>query len=164
MIDRLWAIKYPAMALERVPTYVPYTDGDMMWDAVTHLVTPRFLFPDKAELISDSELVRKYAGANVAGAESNTSIAFGYAAESYVDFGMPWMFVPAIVYGFLIGVAFQVWMSVIHHRELAVGVTTVMFWLALVSVRTFVGENARRHPHPDGLSRRVRLSRSTNGC
>jgi hypothetical protein len=131
LIDRLWAIKYPAMALERVPTYVPHTNGDMMWDAVTHLVTPRFLYPDKSELISDSELVRKYAGANVAGAESNTSIAFGYAAESYVDFGMPWMFVPAIVYGFLIGVAFQIWLSVIHHRELAVGVTTVMFWLAL---------------------------------
>jgi hypothetical protein len=131
LIDRLWAIKYPAMALERVPTYVPYTNGDMMWDAVTHLVTPRFLYPDKAELISDSELVRKYAGANVAGAESNTSIAFGYAAESYVDFGMPWMFVPAIVYGLLIGVAFQIWLSVIQHRELAVGVTTVMFWLAL---------------------------------
>jgi hypothetical protein len=131
LVDRLWAIKYPAMALERVPAYVPHTNGDIMWDAVTHLVTPRFLYPDKAELISDSELVRKYAGANVAGAESNTSIAFGYAAESYVDYGVPWMFVPVILYGFLLGVAFQVWLSVIYHRELAVAVTTVMFWLTL---------------------------------
>ena len=131
LIDRLWAIKYPAMALERVPTYVPHTNGDMMWDAVTHLVTPRFLYPDKPDLISDSELVRKYAGANVAGAEQNTSIAFGYSAESYVDYGLPWMFVPVIVWGLLLGVAFQMWISVIHHRELAVAVTTVMFWLAL---------------------------------
>jgi hypothetical protein len=131
LIDRLWAIKYPGMALDRVPSTVPHTDGDIMWDAVTHLVTPRFLYPDKPELISDSELVRKYAGANVAGSESNTSIAFGYAAESYVDYGLPWMFVPAIVWGFLLGVTFQVWLSVIRHRELAVAVTTVMFWLAL---------------------------------
>jgi len=131
LIDRLWAIKYPGMALDRVPASVPHTDGDIMWDAVTHLVTPRFLYPDKPELISDSELVRKYAGANVAGRESNTSIAFGYTAESYVDYGLPWMFVPAIIWGFLLGVAFQFWLSVIRHRELAVAVTTVMFWLAL---------------------------------
>ena len=131
LIDRLWAIKYPGMALDRVPSSVPHTGGDLMWEAVTHLVTPRFLYPDKPELISDSELVRKYAGANVAGSESNTSIAFGYAAESYVDYGIPWMFAPAIVWGFLLGVAFQFWQSIIRHRELAVAVTTVMFWLAL---------------------------------
>jgi hypothetical protein len=131
LIDRLWAIKYPGMALDRVPSSIPHTGGDLMWEALTHLVTPRFLYPDKPELISDSELVRKYAGAKVAGSESNTSIAFGYAAESYVDYGLPWMFVPAIVWGFLLGVTFQVWMSIIRHRELAVAVTTVMFWLAL---------------------------------
>jgi hypothetical protein len=131
LIDRLWAIKYPAMALDRVPASIPHTDGDLMWEAVTHLVTPRFLFPDKPELISDSELVRKYSGAHVAGAESNTSIAFGYSAESYVDYGLPWMFVPALVWGLLLGVTFQVWLSVIYHRELAVAVTTVIFWLAL---------------------------------
>jgi hypothetical protein len=131
LVDRLWAIKYPGMALDRVPSSIPHTGGDLMWEALTHLVTPRFLYPDKPELISDSELVRKYAGARVAGSESNTSIAFGYSAESYVDYGLPWMFVPAIVWGFLLGVTFQIWMSIIRHRELAVAVTTVMFWLAL---------------------------------
>ena len=131
LVDRLWAIKYPAMALERVPAQVPHTGGEIMWDALVHLVTPRFLYPDKPDLISDSDLVRKYAGANVAGSESNTSIAFGYVAESYVDYGLPWMFVPAIVYGLLLGVTFQLWLSVIQHRELAIAVTTVVFWLAL---------------------------------
>jgi len=131
LVDRLWAIKYPGMALDRVPSSIPHTGGELMWEALTHLVTPRFLYPDKPELISDSELVRQYAGARVAGSESNTSIAFGYSAESYVDYGLPWMFVPAIVWGFLLGVTFQIWMSIIRHRELAVAVTTVMFWLAL---------------------------------
>jgi hypothetical protein len=131
LVDRLWAIRYPAMAVERVPLNVPHTDGQIMRDALTHLVTPRFLYPEKADLASDSEMVRKYSGANVAGAESNTSIAFGYAAESYVDYGLPWMFIPVLIFGFLVGVAYQIWLSVIRHRELAVALVTVVFWLTL---------------------------------
>ena len=131
LIDRLWAIKYPAMAVERVPAVLPHTGGQIMRDALAHLMTPRFLYPEKADLTSDSEMVRKYSGAAVAGLESNTSIAFGYAAESYVDYGLPWMFVPILIFGFLIGVTYQWWLSVIHHRELAIALVTVTFWLAL---------------------------------
>jgi hypothetical protein len=131
LVNRLWTIEYPAMALERVPLAVPHSDGQIMQDALTHLVTPRFLYPDKPDLISDSELVRKYAGANVAGQEQNTSIAFGYLAESYVDYGIPLMFVPVIIFGLLIGALYQVWLSIIHHRDLAVGLVTVVFWMSL---------------------------------
>jgi hypothetical protein len=131
MMDRLWAIRYPAMAVERVPLVLPHTNGQIMRDALVHLITPRFLFPEKADLPSDSEMVRKYAGVNVAGAESNTSIAFGYAAESYIDYGLPWMFVPVLVFGVFMGAAYHTWLSVIRHRELAVALTTVIFWLTL---------------------------------
>ena len=131
LIDRLWAIHYPAMAVERVPFLLPHTDGQIIHDALVHIVTPRFLYPDKADLPSDSEMVRKYSGVNVAGSESGTSIAFGYAAESYVDFGLPWMFVPVLIWGFLVGVAYQLWLTLIRHRELAVALVTVMFWLTL---------------------------------
>jgi len=131
LVDRLWAIHYPAMAIERVPFVLPHTDGQIISDALVHLVTPRFLYPDKADLPSDSDMVRKYSGVNVAGAETGTSIAFGYAAESYVDFGLPWMFVPVLVWGFVIGIAYQAWLTVIRHRELAVALVTVMFWLTL---------------------------------
>jgi hypothetical protein len=131
LIDRLWAIKYPAMAVERVPFLVPHADGELMRSALVHIITPRFLYPDKPDLVSESELVRKYSGAQVAGLESNTSIAFGYVAESYVDYGLPWMFIPVIIFGFLVGVTFQMWMSIIQHRDLAVALTTVMYWLSL---------------------------------
>jgi hypothetical protein len=131
LIDRMWAIHYPAMAVERVPLTIPHTDGQIMRDALFHLVTPRFLYPEKADLASDSDMVRRYAGVNVAGSESNTSIAFGYAAESYVDYGLPWMFVPVLIFGFVIGLSYQIWLSVIRHRELAVSLCTVMFWLTL---------------------------------
>ena len=131
LVDRLWAIKYPAMAMDRVPAAIPHTDGQITRDALTHIVTPRFLFPEKPDLISDSELVRKYAGAKVAGAESNTSIAFGYVAESYVDYGLPWMFLPIVIFGLLVGITYQMWISIIQHRDLAVALTTVIYWLAL---------------------------------
>ena len=57
--------------------------------------------------------------------------AFGYAAESYLDFGIPWMFLPVLGYGLVMGAAYQVWLSVIKHRELAVSLVTVIFWMAL---------------------------------
>jgi hypothetical protein len=131
LVDRLWAVYYPALAVARVPSVLPHTDGQILRDALVHLVTPRALFPNKAELASDSEMVRKYSGVYVAGAEQNTSIAFGYAAESYIDFGVPLMFLPSLIWGALMGVAYQWFMANIKHRELAIGLVTVVFWLAL---------------------------------
>jgi len=131
LIDRIWAIHYPALAVERVPNVLPHTEGEILKGAVVHLITPRVLFPDKGELPSDSDMVRKYSGVLVAGAEENTSIAFGYAAESYVDFGLPLMFVPVFVFGVLMGVAYQWFFTTIRHRDLALGLVAVMFWLGL---------------------------------
>jgi len=114
-----------------VPSVLPYEDGAILWSAVRHALTPRLLFPEKGAVLSDSEMVRKYSGVWVAGLEEDTSIAFGYAAESYVDFGLPWMFVPIGVYGLLMGMAFRWWLRAIRVRELAVAFVVVMFWLSL---------------------------------
>ena len=129
--DRLWVVYYPALAVSRVPQVLPHTNGVILGRALTNLVMPRFLFPDKGEVISDSEMVTQYSGVWVAGAKEGTNIAFGYAAESYVDFGVPLMFLPVLVYGFLIGMAYHWWLGAIRHRDLAVGLATVMFWLCL---------------------------------
>jgi hypothetical protein len=131
LIDRGWAIYYPALAVARVPSFLPHTDGQILGDALFHLVTPRILFPDKPELLSDSEMVRKFSGVMVAGAEQNTSIAFGYVAESYVDFGVPLMFAPMVVFGLLCGAAYEWLLRILHRRELATALVTVVFWLSL---------------------------------
>jgi len=130
-VDRLWAVYYPALAVSRVPSLLPYENGAILGSAVRHVLTPRFLFPEKMALPSDSEEVREYSGVWVAGAEEGTSMAFGYAAESYVDFGVPLMFLPVAVYGLLMGVAFQWWLQVIRSRELAVALVVSVFWLSL---------------------------------
>jgi len=131
LIDRMWTVYYPALAVSRVPSTLPHTGGALMGAALTHVFNPRLFFPTKAELQSDSEMVRKYSGVWVAGAEQNTSIAFGYAAESYIDYGVPMMFLPVLVYGLFVGLAFQFLASRLSHEELRVALLTVVFWLTL---------------------------------
>lgn len=130
-VDRMWVIYYPALAVSRVPSVLPHEHGAILGRALLHIVTPRLLFPDKAVLESDSEMVMRYSGIWAAGSEQDTSIAFGYAAESYVDFGVPLMFLPVFVFGCLMGMAYHGWLRIIRHRELAVGLVAVMFWLSL---------------------------------
>ena len=130
LVDRMWTIYYPALAIARVPSVLPHTDGSIIGAALLHIVTPRVFFPDKPGLESDSEEVRKYANVRVAGREANTSIAFGYSAEAYIDFGLPLMFLPVLGFGFFIGAMYAVFRSIIWHRELFVAFGTVAFWLS----------------------------------
>jgi hypothetical protein len=130
-VDRLWAIHYPALAMQRVPAAIPHEEGAILWTAIEHILTPRVFFPDKDDTGSDSDMVRKYAGVWVAGDAEATSIAFGYAGEAYVDFGLPWMFVPVFVYGLFMGIAYRWWLRTIRNRELAVALVTTVFWLSL---------------------------------
>jgi hypothetical protein len=130
-VDREWPIYYPALAVSRVPGTLPHTNGAILSSALQNITMPRVFFPEKAELLSDSEMVRKYSGVMVAGRETGTTIAFGYAAESYVDFGLPWMFLPVFGYGILMGLAYRIVARTIKHRELLVAYSTVTFWLGL---------------------------------
>jgi hypothetical protein len=131
LVDRMWVVYYPALAVSRVPSVLPHTDGAFVLAALQHVLSPRVFFPTKAELKSDSEMVRKYSGVWVAGAEQNTSIAFGYAGESYIDFGVPLMFMPVFLYGLVAGLAYQMLSTRLHHEELRSGLLAVIFWLAL---------------------------------
>ncbi|MGE3188407.1 MAG: hypothetical protein AB7N90_01895, partial [Vicinamibacterales bacterium] len=131
LVDRVWAIYYPALAVQRVPNTLPHTDGALLSAAIQHVLLPRVLFPDKPVIPSDSDKVRTYSGVWVAGRDEGTSIAFGYAAESYVDFGVPLMFLPIFVFGVLMGIAFNALVRWFHFEEIAVPVIVVVFWLAL---------------------------------
>lgn len=131
LVDRMWAVYYPALALKRVPSILAHTDGAIVGAALLHIVTPRVFFPNKGQLPSDSDEVRKYSGVHVAGREVNTSIAFGYSAESYIDFGIPLMFVPVFGFGVFLGFCYALFRSLIWHRELFVSFATVSFWISL---------------------------------
>jgi hypothetical protein len=131
LMDRMWPIYYPALAVARVPSVLPHTNGEMLGAAMRHVLMPRVLFPDKPALASDSETVRKYSGVWVAGEDQGTSIAFGYVGESYVDFGVPVMFLPIFAWGMFVGGAYRAVQVILRHREICVPVITVIFWLSV---------------------------------
>jgi hypothetical protein len=124
-------VYYPALAVSRVPLVLPHTDGAILKQAILHALEPRILFPDKAALRSDSVMVQRYSGIPVAGPQENTSIAFGYAAEGYLDFGVPGMFLPVLLWGVFLGAAYAWFLRTIACRELALATAVVIFWLSL---------------------------------
>lgn len=130
-IDRMWDVYYPALALARVPEQVPHTEGAMMITALQHVLTPRIFVPDKQAVESDSLQVRRFAGVYVAGPEQNTTISFGYPIQSYIDYGIPLMFVPVFLFAFFMGMAYRFLLRVLIHREISVAVVTVIFWMTL---------------------------------
>jgi len=131
MVSRIWAVYFPALALNRVPSILPYENGAILKGAIENVLTPRLFFPGKPILPSQSEEVRKYAGVWVGGRETNTSYAFGYAGESYVDFGIPFMFVPILVFGVLLGLSYRFLNTHFRHDELRIGVMVVIVWSTL---------------------------------
>jgi hypothetical protein len=130
-IDRMWDVYYPALALARVPSVLPHTDGALMTAALQHVLTPRILVPDKQDVESDSLQVRRFAGVWVAGPEQNTTISFGYPIQSYIDYGIPGMFIPVFLYAMFMGMAYRFLLRLLVHREIAVAVVTVIFWMSL---------------------------------
>jgi hypothetical protein len=130
-VDRMWTVYYPALMLDRVPGVLAHTNGDLMLDTLRYTFEPRLFFPDKPYIMSDSDMVRKYSGVMVAGEAQGTDIAFGYAAESYIDFGVPGMFVPIFIWSLFVGIASQLIFREYHHRDMAVSVVAVIGWFSL---------------------------------
>lgn len=90
-----------------VPAVEPYSDGELWLGAVTHVLTPRILFPNK-EVLDDSARARRFTGMRLAGMEEGTSIGIGYMAESYADFGSLGMFFPIYLLGLFMGGIYRV--------------------------------------------------------
>ena len=106
LAERLSGTFYFSHTLNYVPAVAPHENGALTWRAVEHTFKPRFLFPDKPDLGSNSWLIWQYTGMEAAGAESDTSIGLTYMAEFYVDYGQYYMFVALFGWGLIIGLAY----------------------------------------------------------
>lgn len=102
LVQRLTYVYYFGKTLEAVPAYVAHEQGRLWREALMNSMVPRALNPQK-RVIDDSERTATYTGLRVAGAEEGTSISLGYIAESYIDFGRGWMFLPLLLWGILVG-------------------------------------------------------------
>lgn len=101
LVQRLSYVEFFGAALLYVPRLEPHSEGAILIDAVMRPFTPRILFPGKA-VIDDSQRTNQYTG-GLAGEYGDTSISLGYAAESYIDFGMIGMFPALLAIGFVYG-------------------------------------------------------------
>lgn len=103
MIDRIAYTDFFAQTMTFVPYMRAHEDGRLWFTAFAHVVMPRALFPNKPELEPDTLRVERYTGEDMSNANTGTSIALGAPAETYVDFGVPWMLVPALLFGMFAG-------------------------------------------------------------
>ncbi|MEE9169848.1 MAG: hypothetical protein V3U73_08770, partial [bacterium] len=100
-------VGYFSHIIDRVPEILPHEKGFFTWRTIEHITVPRFLFPDKPNLGSDSWMIITYAGLPAAGLEQMTSIGSGYMSQFYIDWGVPIMFVPLFFYGLIIGFIYK---------------------------------------------------------
>ncbi len=101
-IDRLSYIEFFSQAMVRVPAEVPFENGKLWLNNLMHIFVPRILNPNK-KAIDDSQMVNAYCIRQVATAEQGASFSLGFLAESYIDFGIYFMFIPVFLVGCLFG-------------------------------------------------------------
>lgn len=133
LVERLWEGLIFTYVLERVPQVLPHEGGNLTLRALQHAIVPRFLFPDKPVLGSNSWLVVKYAGIEAAGEEEATSIGFGHMAELYVDFGSVGMLIALFMWGFIIGLTRGALLLVSPSRYFFMAALSPMFLQTFVS-------------------------------
>ncbi|MDB5248355.1 MAG: hypothetical protein JWQ40_2749 [Segetibacter sp.] len=105
-IDRLSYIEFFSEATDNVPSVIPFEKGALWKQNILHVLVPRILYPKK-KAIYDSEMVNKYATRKVAGADVGVSFSLGFLAESYIDYGYVFMFVPVFLLGVFFGLIYR---------------------------------------------------------
>jgi len=129
LIDRLSYIDYFSGAIGYVPEVVPHENGKVWNDAVMHVLMPRLFFPEK-EAIDDSKHLTKYTGVYFATAEQGASFSLGYMADSYVDFGKTFMFVPLFLLGLLIGFIYKYFINNGYNELWGIVLVVPLFYFA----------------------------------
>lgn len=109
-LDRLQYTQMIQYCMDYVPKGTTHTNGQLWFNAILHVFTPRILFPNKA-VLDDTALTRQYTGFSWYGAKAGTSISIGYVAESYVDFGYFLFFLPIVFLSILVGIIYKLLIS-----------------------------------------------------
>ena len=135
IILRVGYVKFFALTLINVPDSVPYEQGGLWFGALKHIATPRLFFPGKAA-ISDSDRTTLYTGIQTAGEEQGTSIGIGYVAESYVDFGPIWMFVPIFLLGVFFGLIYRLFAIRSHSKLICTAIASSILIFNAYAIET----------------------------
>ena len=102
MLDRLQYTYHFAKTIDRMPSVLPFENGDNWLTSLSYATTPRFLNPDKP-IYDATEKVRKYTGLRYSGKEQGVSFSLGYFADCFIDLGLYGMMLILLLIGFLYG-------------------------------------------------------------
>lgn len=106
LVARHAYIEFLSLTLDNVPRHVAHEDGQLTLAVIAHLAMPRFLFPSKPILPSDTEIMAKYTGLPMTWNE-HTSISIGNLGELYIDFGFLGGLAAASVIGWIVGFVYR---------------------------------------------------------
>jgi hypothetical protein len=112
--------------MQRIPAFMQHENGGLWRSNLEYILTPRALFPDKS-ILDPSVKTNKYTGYRYATGKSGVSFSLGYYAESYVDFGHVWMFIPLVLIALYVGIIYNAIMRMREVNLLArIGMVTVI--------------------------------------
>ena len=139
---RISYIEIPSYVLARVPDILPYENGALWGEAVHQVITPRFLYPDKPVLPSDSVRTIRYTGKLYSAI--GTSVSMGYLIESYIDFGIFGALLIPFILGLVYGLMAQhiVYLGERYDPTFGVAILAVMF----LPVHLFETSNIKLFP------------------
>lgn len=120
VLQRISYVEFFAKCIQNVPANLPYEHGALWIGAVEHVFMPRMFFPNK-RVLDDSAEAQKYTGMELAGSDEGASIGLGYMAESYVDFGPYFMFVPIFLLGIFYGLIYRCFIFQPQCRLIGIG-------------------------------------------
>lgn len=135
LVARHGYVEFLGLAMAHVPAGMPHEDGALTLAVVQHIAMPRFLFPEKPALPSDTVIMAKYTGLQNLWTE-NTSISIGYLGELYIDFGYLGGLAAGCVIGFLGGSIYRILSAQTARSALVTAGICLMAALPLASFET----------------------------
>ncbi|MGI8960840.1 MAG: hypothetical protein ACR2IV_13975 [Bryobacteraceae bacterium] len=135
LVLRVSYVEFFTLTITNVPEPMPYEHGALWADAIKRAFLPRLFFPEKA-VIDDSERTALYTGMPVSGTEQGTSISIGYFAESYIDFGPLFMFIPIILVGIVYGLIYRCFVVAASSPLLGSGVASAILAFIASNIET----------------------------
>jgi hypothetical protein len=105
LVERHGYIDFLGVVMRTVPSAIPHEDGGLTRMVLAHVTMPRFLFPSKPELVSDSVVASYYTGGAVRVTDS-TSISIGHLGELYIDFGISGALLGMALIGLIVGMVY----------------------------------------------------------
>jgi hypothetical protein len=124
MLERMAYVEIFSAAVDHVPDRQPHSDGEIWGNALGHIFKPRIFFPNKEPVPDDAVRTNRYTGLSFT--TRGTSVSMGYMADSYIDFGPYFMYVPIFLLGLTWGLMYRFFIVRSSFILLGLGMSTVI--------------------------------------